>query len=164
MNINYLNKKMQMTQTFQQPVENPYDTENSLLAYSIYHQWRVSKIEDKNVLKYYLKKKKDKEWDLAPNDDERLRIELVRSVRFINNKVNGRYGDNKITSIQVYFNDNKGGTVPETQPNALLCQLDVLRNGTYELRPNREIVPEENIQFLLDIMEGWKEAIQKVRR
>lgn len=153
-----------MTQTFQQPVENPYDTENSLLAYSIYHQWRVSKTEDKNVLKYYLKKKKDKEWDSAPNEDERLRLELVRSIRFINNKVNGRYGDNKITSIQVYFNDNKGGTVPEEQPNLLLCQMDVFRNGTFELRPNLEIVPEENVKFLMDIMEGWKEAIQKVRR
>lgn len=144
--------------------ENPFDNVNSQLAFTIYHESPVTRGSDKKSLKYYLKKKVDREYDQAPNDDERLIIELKRSVKFIENKVNGRYGDNKIVSIQCYFNDNKGGTVPEVVPNALLCKLNVQRNGEIELIPNSELVPKEHIPFILDIMRGWKEAIQKVRR
>jgi hypothetical protein len=153
--------------TFKQTAESkesPFDEVNSLLAITIYHQQAVGHTGSKSI-KYYLKKKKDVEHQSAGGEDEQMAIELRRSVRFIENKVNGRYGDNRIVSIQVYFNDNKGGTVPETTPNPLLCKLNVLRNGNFEQVPNLEIIPTaEGQQFVGEIMMGWQQAIEKTKR
>ena len=148
----------------QAPPDSPFDEVNSLLAFTIYHEKAVNHQGSKS-LKYYLKKKKDIEHDSAAGEDEKMAIELRRSVRFIENKTQGRFADNKMVSIQVYFNDNKGGTVPETQPNPLLCKLNVLRNGTFEQVPNLEIIATpQGQQFVGDIMLGWQEAIEKSRR
>jgi hypothetical protein len=144
--------------------ENPFDPAGSLLAITIYHERPVGRYSQKKSLKYYLKKARDREWEMCPSEDERLILELKRSVRFLENKVNGRYGDNKVTSVQVYFNDNKGGTLAETTPNLMLCRMDVLRNGNFDLQPNRLVVPDEHVAFLMDIMAGWQQSIMQSRK
>ncbi|WP_028666221.1 hypothetical protein [Runella zeae] len=144
--------------------ESPFDEANSLLAITIYHQNPVNHQGKKN-LKYYLKKKIDREYDALLNEDERLMLELNRSVRFIENKLKSRYGDNQMTSIQIYFNDNKGGTIPESHPNAMLCKLNIFTNGQCEPHINRDIIAtQEGVDFVTKIMESWQYYIQQTRR
>lgn len=147
-----------------QAKQNPFDEANSLLAFTIYHERPVNH-SGRTSLKYYLKKKHDLEYDALSSDDDRLSLELRRSVRFIESKTQGRYGDNRIVSICVYFNDNKGGTIAETTPNPLLCKFMVLRNGRFELAPNEQIIATpEGKAFINDIMMGWQQAIERSRR
>lgn len=146
------------------PKENPFDKVGSLLAITIYHERAVDHTGRK-TMKYYLKKVNDREHDAAGTEDARLVIELARSVRFIENKLTSRYADNRMTSIQVYFNDNKGGTIEETHPNPLLCKLNITRDGIFETSVIQEIIPtQEGVNWVMSIMAQWEHAIKRTRR
>lgn len=144
--------------------ESPYDEENSLISYTIYHERPVNHHGSKSQ-KYYLKKKSDREYDAAGTEDAKMMLEINRSVKFIENKLKSRYADNRMTSIQIYFNDNRGGTIPETTPNPLLCKLNILSNGNFETTVNQEIIATaDGLKFVNDIMEAWKWHIQRARK
>lgn len=144
--------------------ENPYDEQNSLIAYTIYHERPVSH-DGRKSQKYYLKKKNDREHDTTTTDDDKMILEINRSTKFIENKLKSRYADNRMTSIQIYFNDNRGGSIPETAPNPLLCQLNIHSNGAFETTINKKIIATtEAIKYLTDIIESWKWHIQRARK
>lgn len=144
--------------------ESPYDEENSLISFTIYHERPVNHQGSKSQ-KYYLKKKSDREYDAATSEDDKMLLEINRSIKFIENKLKSRYADNRMTSIQIYFNDNRGGTIPETTPNPMLCKLNILSNGEFETTINQEIIgTAEGLKFVNDIIEAWKWHIQRARK
>lgn len=141
--------------------ESPFDEVNSLLAYSIYHERDIMRKGD-NLMKYYLKNKTDREHDAANADADKMIIEILRSVRFIENKINSRFGDNRMTSIQLYFNNNKGGTIKDAPPNPLLFQLNIRRDCTFVQIINDKIIKgEEDQQWVKGIMAAWEESMKR---
>lgn len=145
-----------------------WDEENSLLAMTVYHAGRtVPKNQKfKNWTKHYLKNKIDPKYDKVAHDfDLALLFELERSVNVIRGKVKGTYGNNLITRIEVYQNENKGGTVPEPEDgNLKLMYLRVYADGTFEPHINEEVafsIPQ--IEIIQDIMNRWALEIQNAR-
>lgn len=150
--------------TSRRKTENPFDEENSLISYTIYHERPVNHHGGKSQ-KYYLKKKLDREHDAAGTEEAKMVLEIKRSNDFIESKLKARYADNRMTSIQIYFNDNRGGTIPETAPNPLLCQLNILSNGDFKTKINLEIIAtDESLEFVNEILETWKSTIQRLSK
>jgi hypothetical protein len=144
--------------------ESPYDEVNSLMALTIYHEKAVNHSGGKS-LKYYLKKKSDREYEAAETEDNKMMLEMNRTVKFIESKLKSRYADNRMTSIQVYFNDNQGGSIPEAIPNPMLCKLNVLPNDGFETVINEAIInTQQGKAFVEEIMESWKWHIQRSRK
>lgn len=142
--------------------ESPFDEPNSLLAVTIYHERSVRQ-NGSCSMKYYLKKKVDAEHDNA-NQDKKFLIELIRSVRLVENKLTSKHADNKMVGIHIYFNDNKAGTVVETKPNPLLCKLIIMRNGSFQPTINKDLMgSNEAIKMVGEIMLGWQQAIERSR-
>ncbi len=165
-----------MTTTIAQPrqAEAPeseiwWDEENALLAMTVYHVGRtVPKSQRfKNWTKHYLKNKIDPKHDKLMNDlDAVLFFELERSINVIRGKVKGPYGNNLITRIEVYQNQNKGGTIPEPKGgNLKLMYLRVYADGTFEPQVSEEVdFTPEQIEFMQNIMTCWAREIQNARR
>lgn len=141
--------------------ENPWDTENSVLTFGIYHERPVERATNKTSLKYFLKRQTDPEHDGMIADGDKLWLELCRSVRFIENKVTSRYADNRMTSIVVYINKNKGGKLEETEPNPQLFKFLINRDGTFQVIPNKNFIIKENETFVNEIAQGWEQAIRR---
>ncbi|WP_428665715.1 hypothetical protein [Runella sp.] len=125
---------------------------------TIYHLRPVNH-QGRKSIKYYLKRKNDCEHDASAAEDQKMVVELNRSIRLIETKVAASYADNRMTSIQLYFNDNHGGTTPETVPNPLRCKLNIQGKNRFERVINRDIISTEEYGNLpkAESFKGFKE-------
>ena len=144
-----------MTLSTKTPNEPIYDTQNALLALSIYHRdFFVKNGKPSNVVKLYLKKTNDLAYQNA-SEDQQFFMEIENAKKAVENKLYGRNAGNPITSISLYSNHNKGGTLRTS--NVRYCMLQVKPGGRFERNVDTTIAQNaESLKIIEDLFEHWE--------
>lgn len=128
-----------------------FDKENSKFVVTVYHerQWQQG-YNYTNATTHYMKfVKESAEYDKDPH-----KIELGRIVRIIEKKVTGKFSENKIKTILVYVNQNKGNKNTGTNNpefSKMVIQNHQINNFTVN----------HNEQFWIDFMTSIANQIQE---
>ena len=154
-----------MSQTQTKTMDSVFDKVNAQMSLTVYHreQW-ISGNRATNCGKYYLKKTNDAAYQDA-SFDEQTRLEFAAATKTIENKLHGANAKNEITRILLYFNDNKGGTLPAVQ-NTFICMLNVQSGGRFERKLNLDLTagnPEAE-NAINDLLAAWEFHIKRTQK
>lgn len=145
--------------------DSPFDKVNSMVSVAIYHQYDFRNSgNNRNLATHYMRWKQDKVLENTEQETDRFYIEFKRIPKLIEKKLNGQYANNRMKTINVYLNLNKGGSLVGEE-NDHLCTMVISPNYEYQtFIVGEESLDEEQINFFNTEMAKWQQEIELKRK